>query len=198
LVEFEDPTTAYEFCFAIILLEYDAGPDGPTKLCNLQSTDIDFVLSLNVSAPMKLVNLCLPYMISGGRILNVTSRAGSLAIPDGAAYCLTKAALDMYTRCLSLELKERGISAAAVIPGEVDTDMQLVWRVTDCDLQGWFTKNKAESLLIAPQVTAKFFAYLLCDLDATVYNSHDGPFSIYDKEHHSHWKLEEDLVPSVF
>jgi NAD(P)-dependent dehydrogenase (short-subunit alcohol dehydrogenase family) len=66
-------------------------------------------------------------MTAGGRIVNVSSGAGSFGETGGAAgapaYSVTKAALDMLTVKLAAELDRRGIKVNAVCPGWVATDM---------------------------------------------------------------------------
>ena len=68
---------------------------------------------------------------SGGHIVNIASTAGSLALADGSAshfphhypaYKISKAALNMYTRTLAVELKGKAI-VSSVHPGWVKTDM---------------------------------------------------------------------------
>ncbi len=63
----------------------------------------------------------------GGSIVNITSRYGAFSFsidPDdcAAAYRMSKAALNMYTRTLAVRLKERNVVVSAVHPGWVKTD----------------------------------------------------------------------------
>ena len=60
-----------------------------------------------------------------GRIVNVSSEAGSLAIMDGGtpAYNVSKAALNALTRMLAGELRRDRVLVNAVCPGWVATDM---------------------------------------------------------------------------
>ncbi|HUE38750.1 MAG TPA: SDR family oxidoreductase, partial [Candidatus Binatia bacterium] len=57
----------------------------------------------------------------GGAIVNVASLAGMVPVPHEAAYSASKAGLRAFTRALAYELEERGIRAATVCPGPVDT-----------------------------------------------------------------------------
>ncbi|WP_444756648.1 SDR family NAD(P)-dependent oxidoreductase [Pseudomonas sp. A014] len=58
-----------------------------------------------------------------GRIVNVTSVAGSRARPGMSAYCAAKAAAVSLTQTLALELAEFGVTVNAVAPGSLETPM---------------------------------------------------------------------------
>jgi NAD(P)-dependent dehydrogenase (short-subunit alcohol dehydrogenase family) len=61
----------------------------------------------------------------GGRIINVTSPASRMALPNYAAYAASKAALESLTRCAAVALAAKGIRVNSVAPGMMDTTMQL-------------------------------------------------------------------------
>jgi 2,3-dihydro-2,3-dihydroxybenzoate dehydrogenase len=58
-----------------------------------------------------------------GRIINVASVAGDLPRLDLGHYCVTKAGVKMFTKCLALELASRGVTVNAIAPGPTDTPM---------------------------------------------------------------------------
>jgi short-subunit dehydrogenase len=51
----------------------------------------------------------------------LSSLAGSNPIAGMAAYCATKAALDHWSHCLMLEVREQGVKVTVLAPGSVDT-----------------------------------------------------------------------------
>jgi NAD(P)-dependent dehydrogenase (short-subunit alcohol dehydrogenase family) len=59
----------------------------------------------------------------GGSIVNVSSVCSYRPFPGVTAYCVSKAAVDMLTQCLSLELAESGIRVNAVNPGVVVSEL---------------------------------------------------------------------------
>jgi NAD(P)-dependent dehydrogenase (short-subunit alcohol dehydrogenase family) len=93
----------------------------------LQSFDVPRLgrlFPVNVGAPMVLTQLALPLLVERhGLIVNITSDAASAAYPGWGPYGATKAALELLTRTLAVELKGRGVSAVLVDPGDMRTRM---------------------------------------------------------------------------
>jgi NAD(P)-dependent dehydrogenase (short-subunit alcohol dehydrogenase family) len=82
-------------------------------------------LEVNLLGAWRTAQALLPLMRGGGRIVNVSSGAGSLTgmSPGTPAYGVSKAALNAFTIKLAGELRARGILVNAVCPGWVATDM---------------------------------------------------------------------------
>lgn len=79
---------------------------------------------VNVGAPMVLTQLAVPLLERRrGLIVNITSDAASGAYPGWGPYGATKAALELLTRTLAAELRDRGVSAVLVDPGDIRTRM---------------------------------------------------------------------------
>ncbi len=79
---------------------------------------------VNLIAPMFLVQAFLPAMMQAGSgtIVNVASVAGpEPGLLSGPMYSAVKAGIINYTRYLNIELRNTGIRACSIIPGEVDT-----------------------------------------------------------------------------
>ncbi len=84
-------------------------------------------LEVNVLGAWRCAAALAPLMDRGGRIVNVSSGAGSFGETGGSggapAYSVSKAALDMLTVKLAADLRGRGILVNATCPGWVATDM---------------------------------------------------------------------------
>jgi 3-oxoacyl-[acyl-carrier protein] reductase len=82
----------------------------------------DRILATNLSSVFRLTREALPHLTSGGgHVFMISSLAGSNAIAGMAAYCATKAALDHWSHCLMLEVREQGVKVTVLAPGSVDT-----------------------------------------------------------------------------
>ena len=85
--------------------------------------EIDQTINVNCKAPVMLAQLCIPYMGSGSKILNIASASAFQPNPYINLYASSKAFERNYTRALNVELEGTGIAATAVCPGWIDTEM---------------------------------------------------------------------------
>jgi NAD(P)-dependent dehydrogenase (short-subunit alcohol dehydrogenase family) len=85
--------------------------------------DFDSMFASNVRAPFYLVAAFAPAMAArgGGSIVNISSMAGSIGLPNGAAYGATKAALASLTQSWTAEYSPRGVRVNAVAAGPIYT-----------------------------------------------------------------------------
>jgi short-subunit dehydrogenase len=83
---------------------------------------------VNIVALTRLTRHLLQRMITRqrGGILNVSSSAGFLPIPDFAVYAATKAYVTSFSEALRTELRGTGVSVCALCPGPVHTEFQEV------------------------------------------------------------------------
>ena len=98
-----------------------------------------------------------------GRLVNVSSGAANRVIEAGSAYCAAKAALNQFTRVLAAE--EPSLTAIAVRPGVVDTQMQALLRSKGPnemrpEQAAYYQNLKTAGQLEPPQVPARAIAWL--------------------------------------
>lgn len=82
------------------------------------------VFPVNTGAPIALIQLAMPLLVARrGLIVNVTSDAAHGAYAGWGPYGASKAALELLTRTLAVELIDQGVSAVLVDPGDMRTRM---------------------------------------------------------------------------
>ena len=83
-----------------------------------------WLLQLNVTSVMQVCSAVVPSMRKhGGLVINISSHAARNAFPQWGAYCVTKAALASFTRCLAEEERGHGIRACTLTLGAVNTPL---------------------------------------------------------------------------
>lgn len=90
----------------------------------------DHTFAVNTRAPFLLAQALAPQMIAQkwGKIVNISSQTGPLAIDDHAAYAASKGALNALTKSLTCEWAKHNIQVNAICPTVVMTPMGIrVW-----------------------------------------------------------------------
>ena len=98
------------------------------RLEDLDFRDIADTFAVNTFGPLRVLRALLPNLRAGRnrQVAHVTSRMGCFGEFDGAnmyAYRASKAALNMFHRCVAAELGSDGFTCVALHPGWVRTDM---------------------------------------------------------------------------
>lgn len=85
--------------------------------------DYDTLMGTNVRAIFQLTQFSLPYLVeSKGNIVNVSSVVSlRTAFKNSLLDCMSRAALDQFTKCTAMELAEKEVRINAVTPEFVDT-----------------------------------------------------------------------------
>jgi len=110
----------------IDLLIHNAGLLERTTLTDLNPESIRRQFEVNALAPLRLTAALLPQLSAGSRLVLMTSRMGSIgdnSSGDSYGYRMSKVALCMAGKSLSIDLKPRGIAVAILHPGLVSTAM---------------------------------------------------------------------------
>jgi len=91
----------------------------------LKSGDLKDLLDLNIVSVHSVTSAVLLHSMleqkGGGRIINISSKAGKTGIPGSSFYVASKFALEGYSASLAEELKDKGIFVNTMSPGMVDT-----------------------------------------------------------------------------
>lgn len=98
---------------------------------------------------------------SGGRILSTASFVGTLGVPAGSIYAVSKAAVAHLTKCAAVELAPRGITVNAVAPGTVLTP--AVTDIPDNPEVPFVEKRTPLGRLAQPDEIAAAFHFLASD-----------------------------------
>ena len=97
-------------------------PGNPAE--DVTEADFDLTIDVNVKGLFFASQAAGRAMIGqgGGRIVNLSSQAGFVALPTEAIYCASKAAVSHLTKCLAVEWGQHGITVNAVAPTFIRTD----------------------------------------------------------------------------
>jgi NAD(P)-dependent dehydrogenase (short-subunit alcohol dehydrogenase family) len=98
------------------------GPSPLPPLTNYPLEALEHVYRVNAIAPLALIQLTLPSLSPGGRVVSITSDAAVEAYEGWGGYGSSKAALEQLTNVLAAEHPELRIYA--VDPGDMNTQMQ--------------------------------------------------------------------------
>lgn len=95
-----------------------------------ESADVDDweqMIQTNVLGLLFVTRQVLPALIQNrGHIINIGSTAGDAAYPGGTVYCATKAAVDMLSAGLRIELLQHKMKVTNIKPGAVETEFSMV------------------------------------------------------------------------
>ncbi|WP_207435679.1 SDR family NAD(P)-dependent oxidoreductase [Sabulibacter ruber] len=129
-----------------------------------QNEHFEYVFDVNVIVPAMFMNMFLQSyqhrQDCDRMIVNISSGAGQKAKDGWAAYCASKAALDMLSQTAQLEQEQlgTGVKVFSVAPGIIDTDMQE--QIREADVEQFrsvqqFRDYKTQGALASPEEAAQ-------------------------------------------
>ncbi len=120
---------------SVDLLVNNAGLGDYCMFTDSEWTKLDQMIQLNMTALTYLAHALIPQMRErgSGAIINVSSLASILPMPEFAVYAATKAYVTSFSEALRLELKGDGIPVVALCPGPVHTEFGSVAMPADAD-----------------------------------------------------------------
>lgn len=99
---------------------------GIGQMATLEETteqSFDEVMSINVKAPLFVIQQALPRLRDEGRIINISSFVTKMALPNVFTYSISKGAINTLTSVLAQQLGKRLITVNAILPGFINTEM---------------------------------------------------------------------------
>ena len=111
-------------------------------------TDARHEFEVNLFGLARLTQLVIPYMreAKAGMIINTSSMGGKTYLPLGAWYHASKYALEGWSDCLRLELKQFNINVVIVEPGGINTNFGVVMG----EYLRKYSKNSAYESMVRP------------------------------------------------
>ena len=110
----------------IDILINNAGLFSNERLGDLDFDSIQRQMEVNAYGPLRVAQALLPRLKSGSKIINITSRMGSITDNTSGhyyGYRASKAALNAFSKSLAMDLQPKGIAVAVLHPGFVQTRM---------------------------------------------------------------------------
>jgi len=104
------------------------------NIMDMPDKDLEFAFDLNVWAQIRAIKAILPQMLErkDGCIINMSTVASSVtAVPNRAAYTISKAAVIGLTKSLAADYTDKGIRVNAIAPGTVESpSLHERWKAT--------------------------------------------------------------------
>lgn len=118
-------STCVEKFGRIDVLVNNAGTAVRKFFFEMSPEEIDEIIDVNLRGLMYFALEALKVMIRQRRgiIINISSGAGKVGIPELAVYSATKAGVNIFTEALAREVRKFGIRVYAICPGGTDTDL---------------------------------------------------------------------------
>lgn len=114
------------------ILVNNAGVALEGAFSKVSADDFDWLLDINLHAPIRLTRAFLPMLTARpqAQIVNLSSAFGLIAPPGQSAYCTAKFGLRGFTEALRHELISTGVGVTQVHPGGINTDIARNARMT--------------------------------------------------------------------
>lgn len=154
---------------ALDVVVNSAGINRPQKALEVTEENWDAVLNTNLKALFFVCQAAGEEMLKRGHgsIINISSQAGSVALPLRAAYCSSKGGVDQLTRTLALEWAPHRVRVNAVAPTFVQTSFTA--RMFEDDA---FKRYVLDSIpmqrLAEPEEVAYAVLFLACDFSEII------------------------------
>ena len=127
----------------------------------------DQMMAVNVRSVFRLVQRALPALTARrGNVVVVSSVNGQRAFPGVLAYCVSKAAVDQFVMCTSLELAPKGVRINAVNPGVTRTNLHRRSGMSEADYAAFVERSRTThpiGRIGEPEEVADMICFLASD-----------------------------------
>ena len=148
----------------IDVLVNNAGLFNGSPLHEISDSQWDEIMDINIRSVFQLTRRVLPVMLSQkyGSIIHISSILGLIAVPQVAAYNVSKGALNQFSRSIAVEYGSSGIRSNSICPGLIATDMTADL-MKDVDLMKEWSKEYPIGRFGKPEDVANACLYLASD-----------------------------------
>ena len=148
----------------IDVLVNNAGLFNGSPLHEISDSQWDEIMDINIRSVFQLTRRVLPVMLSQkyGSIIHISSILGLIAVPQVAAYNVSKGALNQFSRSIAVEYGSSGIRSNSICPGLIATDMTADL-MKDADLMKEWSKEYPIGRFGKPEDVANACLYLASD-----------------------------------
>ena len=124
---------------------------------------LDKIIDVNFKGAYLISKYALPLIRKNkGNIINISSAFGIVPEPGSPAYCSTKAAIIMLTKCMAQEYASEGVRINAILPGPIDTPLLRRFLSSEEAIQKYTELNPMKRIG-KPQDVANAAAFLASD-----------------------------------
>ena len=123
----------------IDILVNNAGLFEGAPLHEISDSQWDTIMDINIRSVFQLTKRVLPTMMTkkNGSIIHISSILGLIAVPQVAAYNVSKGALNQFSRSIAVEYGSHGIRSNSICPGLIETDMTADLMEDKALMQEW-------------------------------------------------------------
>ncbi len=119
----------------ILVNNVGVAPESPAESATEEI--FDTISNVNIKGTFFVTQAVAKVMIkqNSGRIINISSQAGFVALPNETLYCMSKAAINHLTKCLAVEWAKYNINVNAVAPTFIHTPGTAAFLSDDSNLR---------------------------------------------------------------